>query len=141
MTERPTRPARAGRPGWTAAISGTLALFAVLVLLLGVQMRAGRDPVLGAAAPAGSGAATTARPAVVVRRIITRRVIRVVQGDTAATPAQVRTDAPVVTRSATPAPAGSGSGSGAADDPLLLMTTLPGIATPCMGSDVRVRAA
>jgi hypothetical protein len=104
MTERPTRPARAGRPGWTAAISGTLALFAVLVLLLGVQMRAGRDPVLGAAAPAGSGAATTARPAVVVRRIITRRVIRVVQGDTAATPAPVRTDAPVVTRSATPAP-------------------------------------
>src|SRR6185312_15108543 len=85
MTERAPR---AGRPGWTAAITGTLALFAVLVLLLGVQMRAGRDPVLGAAA-AGSSTAATARPAVVVRRIITRRVIRVVQGNAAATRAPV----------------------------------------------------
>jgi hypothetical protein len=101
MTERRARP---GGPGWTAVVAGSLALFLVLVLLLGVQMRAGRDPALGAGKPAAQTAAGPARPMTVVHRIVTRRVVRTVHDDDAPA-APPPAPGPPVTTSAAPAPA------------------------------------
>ena len=123
MTEprppRPGRPARPGRPGWTLAITGTLALFLALVLLLGVQMRAGRDPVLaaGSGSPEPKAAPAPRRPAVVVRRVITRRVIRVIH-DASAPVGAPASSTPATTRVTASAPAAGPAAAAPAPAPV-----------------------
>lgn len=73
-TDRPSRrPARRRRPGPGAVVAGSVALFVAVLTLMAVQLRAGRDPALGAAA-------VSARPVrhIVVHRVVIRRVITVI---------------------------------------------------------------
>jgi hypothetical protein len=53
----------------TLVVTGAAALFCVVLIFLALQVRAGRDPALGAAKPA------TPPRQVIVRRIIVTRVI------------------------------------------------------------------
>ena len=57
-------------------IAGSLGLFFVIVALLAFQMRAGKDPAIGAGEPQLVASATTPRPRqVVVRRVIVTRIV------------------------------------------------------------------
>ena len=71
MTERQA-PRRPRRPGLLAVGGWSLAAFAVVLALLVVQMRVGRDPVLGARRAAEVAAAPRR---VLVRRVIVKRVV------------------------------------------------------------------
>jgi hypothetical protein len=68
---------------WVVTAAG--ALFAVVLVLLALQMRAGGDPALGAGAPV---AATPPKPRpVLIRKVIVRRVIEEPAEPAAAVPA------------------------------------------------------
>jgi hypothetical protein len=71
MTE-PRAPRRPRRPGLLAVGGWSLAAFVVVLALLVVQMRVGRDPALGAR-PAAAVAPAPRR--VLVRRVIVKRVV------------------------------------------------------------------
>ena len=71
MTE-PRAPRRPRRPGLLAVGAWSLAAFVVVLALLVVQMRVGRDPALGAR-PAAALAPAPRR--VLVRRVIVKRVV------------------------------------------------------------------
>src|SRR4051812_671153 len=83
MTDRP----RGRKPGPGAVLLGSAALFFVVLALLAFQMRAGRDPSLGA----GSAQVAEISPAprrVLVRRVIVTRVVKHIVDETpAAAPA------------------------------------------------------
>ena len=71
MTD-PRAPRRPRRPGLLAVGAWSLAAFVVVLALLVVQMRVGRDPALGAR-PAAALAPAPRR--VLVRRVIVKRVV------------------------------------------------------------------
>lgn len=96
MTERPT-PRIARRPGPWPVIAGSLALFLIMLAFLALQLRAGRDPALGASvAPA--------------KRVLVRReekqvvVTRVLRGDDGSE-AESASGGPPVAAAPAPAPA------------------------------------
>jgi hypothetical protein len=108
MTE-PRRPAPARRPGPLPLAATALSAFLVLLALLAAQVRAGRDPALGA----GKLEQRPAPRQIIVKRIVERRVVRRPGGSPApaaptparapaaqaAAPAPAPAPAPVVTRS------------------------------------------
>jgi hypothetical protein len=71
MTD-PQAPRRPRRPGLLAVGVWSLAAFVVVLVLLVVQMRVGREPALGAR-PAAAVAPAPRR--VLVRRVIVKRVV------------------------------------------------------------------
>ena len=71
MTE-PRAPRRPRRPGLLAVGGWSLAAFLVVLTLLVVQMRVGRDPALGARSAA---AVAPAPRRVLLRRVIVERVV------------------------------------------------------------------
>ena len=71
MTE-PRAPRRPRRPGLLAVGGWSLAAFLVVLTLLVVQMRVGRDPALGARSVA---AVAPAPRRVLLRRVIVERVV------------------------------------------------------------------
>ena len=71
MTDRPARRRR--RPSLGAVAQASASAFAIVLALLVLQMRAGRDPVLGAGRTA---AATAGAPRkVLLRRVVVTRVV------------------------------------------------------------------
>lgn len=97
----PSRPRR--RPGPLPVAAATLATFLVIVTLLAMQLRNGRDPALGAG-PGGSNASQAAPKRVLVKRIVKRKVIvRLIPGETSGG-AQLAAGG-----AAAPAPAGAGA--------------------------------
>lgn len=102
MTE-PRAPRRPRRPGLLAVGVWSLAAFVVVLVLLVVQMRVGRDPALGAR-PAAALAPAPRR--VLVRRVIVKRVVvdEVHDAEDAGASAPQRTVV-VVPQSSAPAPA------------------------------------
>jgi hypothetical protein len=103
MTERQA-PRRPRRPGLLAVGGWSLAAFVVVLALLVVQMRVGRDPALGARPTA---AAAPAPRRVLVRRVIVKRIIvdEVRDAPVAGATAPSRTLVLVPQQTATPAPA------------------------------------
>ena len=71
MTERPPRR-RPRRPGMLAVGAWSVAAFVMVLALLVMQMRAGRDPSLGARQATAMAAAPRR---VLVRRVIVKRVV------------------------------------------------------------------
>jgi hypothetical protein len=102
MTDR-LRRARPRRPRPTAVVASSLALLLAIFTLLAWQMRAGRDPALGAAAQATRPAAP--RTVIVRRVVVTKRYVVVVEDEQEGAPPATRTSAPA--QSAAPAPAQS----------------------------------
>jgi hypothetical protein len=102
MTEparaRPKRPSS----GWvfTAALGG----FLVVLALLAAQMRAGRDPAIGAQ-PAATAAATAEPRRVLVRRIVRTTVVTHVTPAVASPPPATGSSGVPATDGAAPAPA------------------------------------
>lgn len=97
MTERPARPARR-RPGPLPVVCGSIGVFLVVLTLLAAQLRAGRDPALGA------GPAPVKR--VLVHRVEERTVIaRIADDDAEESDGFDQTQAPAAVGSASPAPA------------------------------------
>jgi hypothetical protein len=96
----PSRPRK--RPGPLPVAAATLATFLVLVTLLAMQLRSGRDPALGAGP--GASAAQAAPKRVLVKRIVRRKVIvRLIPSETSG-------GAPVAAGgAAAPATAGAGA--------------------------------
>jgi hypothetical protein len=112
MTDEPARRAAPVLPPRALATAGaTGAAFAGIALALGLQMREGRDPALGATVAGAPATATTAAPAAPARRkVVVRRVIvdvvRAAPATAAASPTARRASAPATApRAAAPAPA------------------------------------
>jgi hypothetical protein len=99
MTERrrPQRPS----PGWV--FGGAFGVFALVLALLAVQVRAGRDSALGAGTPV-----VAAAPAEPPRRIVIRRIVRTTvithAGAGDRTPSTAAQPAPTSPAPAAPAP-------------------------------------
>jgi hypothetical protein len=89
---------RRPRPRPWPVISAALATFVIAFVLLAAQLRAGRDPALGAGV-----AASPAPRTLIVRRVVVRRVV--VDVVDSATPARVARAAPPATVSNAPVPA------------------------------------
>jgi hypothetical protein len=106
------RPRRPGRPSPAPIVFGAWVAFVAVFVLLALQLRAGRDPALGAPAPSASPAAERK---VVVRRIHRRVVVTTVlppRAHATAPPAPATTtttsaptSAPATSAPAAPAPA------------------------------------
>jgi hypothetical protein len=76
-----------------AVVTTAAALFCTVLIFLALQLRAGRDPALGAAQP------QAAPRQLIVRRIIVRRIVKGdSRGPVAATSAPEPAPAPVVSR-------------------------------------------
>lgn len=73
MTDRPARRPR--RPGLGAVAQASLAAFAIVLALLVLQLRAGRDPALGPGRRAAAAAVAAAPRRVLVRRVVVTRVV------------------------------------------------------------------
>ena len=84
---------RTDRSRALVAVTAAVALFCIVLIFLAQQLRAGRDPAIGAGKPASAAAPRQ----VVVRRVIVTRVVDDAAPARAASP-------PAVTQSA-PAPA------------------------------------
>ena len=104
MTDRQA-PRRPRRPGLLAVGGWSLAAFVVVLALLVVQMRAGRDPALGAR-PA---VVRSAPRRVLVRRVIVKRIVvdelRDAEDAGGGTPARTVVLIPRQTSAPAPAPA------------------------------------
>ena len=144
MTE-PRAPRRPRRPGLLAVGAWSLAAFVVVLALLVVQMRVGRDPALGAR-PAAALAPAPRR--VLVRRVIVKRVVvdEVHDAEDAGASAPQRTVV-VVPQGSAPARrarsrsgpcAGSRAGPRPAGDQDVM--TDHELTFRCMGTDVRLLA-
>ena len=73
MTESRPRPARHRRPSAWPIAAGSLALFAVVLAFLALQLKAGRDPALGAGNPKPAKRVLVRR---VEKRVVIERVVR-----------------------------------------------------------------
>jgi hypothetical protein len=104
MTDRPRATARRPRrPRPIAVVAASLAVFLAVFALLASQMRAGRDPALGAAARATRAAAH--RTVLVRRVVLTRRVVVIEDDDArAGGRASLRGVPPTVLAAPAPAP-------------------------------------
>ncbi|MGZ6705894.1 MAG: hypothetical protein ACXVFN_02965 [Solirubrobacteraceae bacterium] len=117
MTERrPTRPRR--RPSLGSVLQMSATAFALVLALLVLQLRTGRDPVLG-----GRAAAPAAAPRrVLVRRVVVTRVL-VRQYDDAGEGGAPVTRTVVVPQGTTSAPAVAAPAPAPAPAPLVTKTS------------------
>lgn len=89
-------------PAAAIVTAGSLALFLVVFALLVFQLRAGRDPALGAAA--AQPAAVPAKRILLRKVVITKRIVTVKRDDDEPAPA-APAQQPVVASAPAPAPA------------------------------------
>ncbi len=151
MTDAAQRRRRG--PGPLPVIAGSLALFLAVLTLLVFQLRAGRDPAIGAGSQAVAAAPAPAVRRVVIRRVIVTRVVTRVIDDPPAVRQLQRVSAPVPLPAdgrARPCPCRraprrgrarsgparrAGAGPEAADHALVMTAD---VTFDCMGTEVRL---